>query len=67
MKIKKGLNVPSGIMARQIDEKHFLYLNASGETKQSQLKGKLRSILFDKNYEDSFSILAYEPGLIEIK
>ncbi|OIR01143.1 beta-galactosidase bgaB [mine drainage metagenome] len=67
LKIKKGPDVPSGIMARQIDENHFLYLNATGETKQIKLKGKLRSILSDKNYEDGFSIDPYEPEFIEVK
>ncbi|HEX3024004.1 MAG TPA: beta-galactosidase [Chitinophagaceae bacterium] len=66
LNIKKGLDVPSGIMARQIDENHFLYLNVTGETKQITLKGKLRSILFDKNYEDVFSIAPYEPEFVEI-
>jgi beta-galactosidase len=67
LNIKKGPNVPSGIMARQIDENHFLYLNVTGETKQIQLKGKLQSILFDKNYNDTFSIAPYEPEFIEVK
>jgi beta-galactosidase len=44
-----------------------LYLNVTGETKQIQLKGKLQSILFDKNYNDTFSIAPYEPEFIELK
>nr|MBD3621233.1 beta-galactosidase trimerization domain-containing protein [Sunxiuqinia sp.] len=65
--IKKGPNVPSGVMARQIDEKHFLYLNVSGEPKEIKMNGKSRSILFDKDHTDNFTIAPYEPEFIEIK
>lgn len=65
--IKKGPDVPSGVMARQIDEKHFLYLNVSGEPKEIKMNGKSRSILFDMDYTGNFSIAPYEPEFIEIK
>jgi beta-galactosidase len=65
--IKKGPEVPSGVMARQIDEKHFLYLNVSGEPKEIKTNGKSRSILFDKDYSGNFTISPYEPEFIEIK
>lgn len=65
--IQKGPEVPSGVMARQIDNTHFLYLNVSAEPKTISLKGKSRSILLDKNYVDNFTIEPYEPEFIEIK
>jgi beta-galactosidase len=65
--IKKGPDVPSGIMARQIDKNHFLYLNVSGELKEIQMKGSSRSILFDKDYTGNFTIAPYEPEFIELK
>jgi len=65
--IKKGPEVPSGVMARQIDKNHFLYLNVSGDPKEIQMKGNSRSILFDKNYSGNFSVAPYEPEFIEIK
>jgi beta-galactosidase len=65
--IKKGPDVPSGIMARQIDNHHFLYLNVSGEPKEIQVKGSSRSILFDKEYTGNFTIAPYEPEFIELK
>jgi beta-galactosidase len=65
--IKKGPNVPSGIMARQIDETHFLYMNVSGEPKEIKMDGKSRSILFDKDYSGNFTIAPYEPEFIEIR
>jgi beta-galactosidase len=65
--IKKGPEVPSGIMARQIDEKHFLYLNVSGETKEIKINRESHSILFDRDYTGNFTIAPYEPEFIEIK
>jgi beta-galactosidase len=65
--IKKGPDVPDGVMARQIDEKHILYLNISSEPKEIQMKGKSRSILYDKDYMGNFTIKSYEPEFIELK
>jgi beta-galactosidase len=67
LSIRKGPEVPAGVMARQIDKYHFLYLNISGESKEIQMKGKSRSILFDKDYSGNFTIAPYEPEFIEIK
>ncbi|MDP4228661.1 MAG: beta-galactosidase, partial [Bacteroidota bacterium] len=67
LNIKKGPEVPSGVMARQIDKTHYLYLNVSGEPKEILMKGKSRSILFDKDYAGNFSIAPYEPEFIEVR
>lgn len=65
--IPKGPDVPSGVMARQIDKNHFLYLNVSGEPKEIPMEGKSRSILFDKDYTGNFTIPPYQPEFIVIK
>ena len=65
--IKKGPDVPSGVMARQIDQNHFLYLNVSGEPKEIPMKRSSRSILFEKDYNGKFILAPYEPEFIEIK
>jgi beta-galactosidase len=65
LNIKKGPDVPSGIMARQIDEHHFLYLNVTGAPKEIQIKGKSKSILLGKEYNGNFIIAPYEPEFIE--
>jgi len=65
--IKKGPQVPDGIMARQIDKNHFLYLNVTGEPKEIPMNGKSQSILFDKSYTGNFTIAPYEPEFIEVK
>jgi beta-galactosidase len=67
LSIKKGPEVPGGVMSRQIDKNHFLYLNLSGELKEIQMKGNSRSILFDKDYSGNFTIAPYEPEFIEVK
>lgn len=65
LSIKKGPDVPDGVIARQIDKNHFLYLNISGEPKEIKMKGNSRSILFDKDYNGNFTIAPYEPEFIE--
>jgi beta-galactosidase len=65
--IKRGPEVPSGVMARQIDKTHFLYMNVSGEPKEIQMKGKSHSFLFGKDYSGNFTIAPYEPEFIELK
>jgi beta-galactosidase len=67
LSIKKGPDVPEGVMARQIDMNHFLYLNVSSEPKEIRMKGSSRSILFDKYYTGNFTIAPYEPEFIELK
>ena len=67
LSVKKGPEVPDGVMARQIDRNHLLYLNVSGEPKKIELKGKSRSILFDKNYTGGFTIEPFEPEFVELK
>jgi beta-galactosidase len=67
LSIKKGPDVPEGVMARQIDKNHFLYLNVSSEPKIIQVKKNSRSILFDKDFSGNFTLAPYEPEFIEIK
>jgi beta-galactosidase len=67
LSIKRGPDVPEGVMARQIDGTHILYLNVSREPKEIQLTRASRSILFDKEYKGTFTIAPYEPEFIELK
>jgi beta-galactosidase len=54
-------------MARQIDKNHILHLNISNKPRKIELKGRLRSLLFDKDYTNEFTIKPFEPDFIEIK
>jgi beta-galactosidase len=67
LSIRQGPQVPQNVMARYIDRKHILYLNVSNKPKVIELNGKSRSILFDKDYTDRFTLEAFEPEFIEIK
>jgi len=67
LSMKRGPNVPEGVMARQIDDHHLLYLNVSDKPKKIVLKGKSRSLLFDKNYVDGFTIEPFEPEFLELE
>jgi beta-galactosidase len=67
LSLKKGPDVPFGVMARQIDKSHFLYLNVSGEPKEIQMQGKSHSILFDKDYPGNITLAPYEPEFVELK
>ena len=65
--IKKGPEVPDGILARQIDAKHILYLNTNKNAAEIRVKGAVKGILTGKTYTDSFTLPSEEPELIEIK
>jgi beta-galactosidase len=63
--INTGPVVPEGVMARQIDATHLLYLNLDGAPKRIELKGKSSSILYDRHYENAFTIDPYQPEFVE--
>ena len=63
--VRKGPDVPAGVMARQIDPTHILYLNVTGEEKEIPMKKISRSVLRDKDYRGTFTIAPYEPEFIE--
>ena len=65
--IKKGPDVPDGVLSRFIDNKRILYLNLSKEPKVIELKGNSRSILLEKDYIDKFIIQPFEPEFVELK
>jgi len=65
--IKKGPDVPTGVLARQIDNTHYLFLNMSNESKEIPMKARSRSVIFDKDYTGSFTLAPHEPEFIELK
>jgi beta-galactosidase len=46
--LKRGPEVPAGIMATQVDKYHFLYLNVTGVAKTISLKGNSHSFFLIK-------------------
>ena len=65
--IQTGPQVPAGVMARQIDPAHILYLNLDGSAKRVELKGRAHSILRDQEYEDGFILGPFEPEFLEFQ
>jgi hypothetical protein len=63
--IKTGPRAPAGAMARQIDATHNLYLNIDGTVKRVELLGRSRSLLRDRDYEDSFELEPCEPEFVK--
>lgn len=64
--IKKGPEVPVGVMARQLDENHVLYLNVSDTPQVITISGKAKSVLFDKSYSGSMVLAPFEPECIKL-
>ena len=67
LSISAGPRVPAGVMARNIDSRHVLYLNLDGRSKSIQLEGKARSILKDSDYTQEFELGPYQPDFVETK
>jgi beta-galactosidase len=65
--IATGPRAPSGVMARQIDANHALYLNLDGVQKEIPLAGKARSILYDRDYVNAFTLAPYQPDFVETR
>jgi beta-galactosidase len=64
--IKTGPQVPAGVMARQIDPAHILYLNLDVVEKHIELKGRAYSILREREYKDGFTLDPFEPEFLEL-
>ena len=62
--IKRGPEVPAGVMARNIDANHVLYLNTTSLPLKIKIKGKAKSLLYDKSYDNEFDIQPFEPDFI---
>lgn len=67
LSITKGPDVPSGVMARDIDKKHTLYFNTSDKPKTIILKKNAKSILHGWQYKGDFTLPPYEPEFIELE
>jgi len=67
LSLQKGPEAPAGVLARQIDKDHVLYLNVSGDPKEIKLERAARSILWEKDYSGGFVISPNEPEFIELR
>ena len=67
LSIPRGPEVPHWVMARDIDDRHTLYLNLNATPQTISLKGKAKGILSGDAYEGSFVLQPYEPELVEFE
>ena len=67
LSIRKGPATPAGVLARNLDARHILYLNLGDAPTVVELKGASRSILWDRDYTDRFTIGPFEPEFVEIR
>lgn len=65
--IRKGPAVPTGVLARQTDSRHLLFVNLDGVAKVIPLAGELKSLLRDRTYHDEFTLGAFDADFIEIE
>lgn len=63
--LKPGPDVPHGVMARDIDSTHSLYLNPTGETVEIKVSGKSKGLITGKEYKGVVTIPPYEVEFIE--
>lgn len=64
--LRRGPAVPAGVMARQIDDRHVLYLNLHAEPRSIELPGKATGILSDARYDGGFTLGAFDAELVEL-
>lgn len=65
--VAKQPKVPAGVMVRQIDANHILYLNLKGKPAQIKVGAPSKSLISDRELGETFKIPAYEPEFIEMQ
>ncbi len=63
--ITPGPDVPEGVMARDIDDRHSLYLNPTDKEQVIKISGKAKGILTGKTYKDEVILPPFEAEFIE--
>ncbi|MHC6231966.1 beta-galactosidase [Arthrobacter sp. MMS24-T111] len=65
--VRRGPEVPPGVLARFIDETHMLCVNLDGIPKQITMTGPSRSILYDRDYTGEFTLAPYDADFVEVQ
>ena len=53
--------------ARNIDCQQVVYLNLEGPPKPMDVKGKPRSILKDRDYQNGFTLTPFDADFVELE
>lgn len=65
--LKMGPDVPDGVMARDIDAQHTLYLNTTDSEKVIRVGGKAEGLISGKKFKDEVVIPPFEAEFVEKK
>lgn len=65
LSIAKGPDVPDGVMARQIDDTHALYLNMTDREQIISVDGKAKSLISDSKFKGNLVLPPFEAEFIE--
>ncbi len=63
--ISKGPDVPYGVMARDIDDTHSLYLNTTEEEQVIRIGGKAEGLISGKKFKDEFVLSPFEAEFVK--
>lgn len=63
--ISNGPDVPYGVMARDIDETHSLYLNTTDEDQVIKVGGKAEGLISGKKFKGEFVLPPFEAEFVE--
>lgn len=66
LSVRRGPLVPAGVMARDIDARHTLYLNLDGARKSIEVTGGATSILRDRHYQGGFVLEPFDAEFIQL-
>jgi beta-galactosidase len=66
MPIRRAPDAPPGVLARLIDETHVLYVNLDGVDKPITTSQHSRSILYDRDYPNGFTLAPFDADFVEI-
>lgn len=62
--VAPGPQVPAGVMARALDDRHVLYLNLDAEPKPIAFHGKGTGVLADARHDGGFTLGAYDAEVV---
>jgi beta-galactosidase len=63
--IKKGLDTPIGVAARQIDNKRTIYVNTTASKREIARAGRAKSLLTGQEYFDRIDLEPYGADIVE--
>lgn len=66
LEVAAGPEVPAGVMARAVDDRHVLYLNLDAEPKPIAFQGKATGVLSEARFDGGFTLGPYDAEVVEL-